>query len=191
MQFLPKGAMNNVVPIYASTKPTRDTPSELIKVGSAWKRRRQLTMRIDIYQNTLQRYESYRTADGQVFLPLLIPMQEFFDLGTRETEMGYAEANADEDEMELVGYIRGSNDGKNFKASLNVNTLVGYMAPNNYGNSMFAVVAMNAIKGIRDGTRAVGAVSMRANPSVRSNEMMTPFLINRISFSLGSRDDEA
>lgn len=186
--------MNNVVPIYASAKPTRDTPSKLIKVGSAWKqgwRRRQLTMRIDIYRDTLHKYESYRTSDGQLFLPLLIPMQEFLNLGTKETEMGYAEANVDEDEMELVGYIRGSNDGKNLKASLNIDTLVGRMAPNNYGNSMFAVVPMSAIKGIRDGTRAVGAVSMRTNPSVRSNEMMTPFLINRISFSLGSRDDEA
>jgi hypothetical protein len=189
MQFLPKGAMNNVVPIYHYVNEANGL--RRIKVGSAWKRRRQMTMRIDIYRDRMHEYDTYRTSDGQTFMPLVIPMQEFLDLGTRETDMGYAEANTDEDEMELVGYIRATNDRKNLKVSLNVDSILGYMAPNNYGNSMFAVVAMNAIKGIRDGTRAVGAVSMRANPSVRSNEMMTPFLINRISFSLGSRDDEA
>lgn len=87
--------------------------------------------------------------------------------------MGYAEANADEDEMELVGYIRASNDGEYLKVSLNVDSILGRMAPDRYGKSMFAVVPMNSIKGIRDGTRAVGAVSMRANPPVRST------LINR------------
>ena len=186
MQFLPKGAMNNVVPIYHYVNEANGL--RRIKVGSAWKRRRQMTMRIDIYRDRMHEYDTYRTSDGQVFMPLIIPMQEFLDLGTRETEMGYAEANTDEDEMELVGYIRAS---KNLKVSLNVDSILGYMAPNNYGHSMFAVVPMNSIEGIRDGTRAVGAVSMRANPSVRSKEMRTPFLINRISVSLGSRDDEA
>ena len=180
--------MNNVVPIYHRVQlHNRKTR---IKVGSAWKRRRQMIMRIDIYRDSMHEYDTYRTSDGQSFMPLIIPMQEFLDLGTRETEMGYAEANTDDDEMELVGYIRASNDRKNLKVSLNVDSILGYMAPNNYGNSMFAVVPMNSIRGIKDGTRAVGAVSMRANPSVRSNEMRTPFLINRISFSLGSRDDE-
>lgn len=189
MQFIPKGAMNNVVPIYHYVNEANGL--RRIKVGSAWKRRRQMTMRIDIYRDRMHEYDTYRTSDGQVFMPLIIPMQEFLDLGTRETEMGYAEANTDEDEMELVGYIRATNDRKNLKVSLNVDSILGYMAPNNYGHSMFAVVPMNSIEGIRDGTRAVGAVSMRANPSVRSKEMRTPFLINRISVSLGSRDDEA
>ena len=148
-------------------------------MGSAWKRRRQMTMRIDIYRDRMNEYDTYRTSDGQAFMPLMIPMQEFLDLGTRETEMGYAEANTDEDEMELVGYIRATNDRKNLKVSLNVDSILGRMAPDKYGKSMFAVVSMNTIKGIREGSRAVGAVSMRADPSVQSNGMGTPFLINR------------
>ena len=107
MQFLPKGAMNNVVPIYHYVNEANGL--RRIKVGSAWKRRRQMTMRIDIYRDRMHEYETYRTSDGQLFLPLLIPMQEFLDLGTRETEMAYAETNTDEDDMELVGYIRASS----------------------------------------------------------------------------------
>ncbi len=95
MQFLPKGAMNNVVPIYHYVNEANGL--RRIKVGSAWKRRRQMTMRIDIYRDRMHEYDTYRTSDGQVFMPLIIPMQEFLDLGTRETEMGYAEANTDEE----------------------------------------------------------------------------------------------
>jgi len=180
--------MGNVVPIY-SYSPTTDSR---IKVGSAWKRRRHMTMRIDIYQNTLGNLETYRTSDGQEFLPLMIPMEDFFKLGTKDTEMGYAEASVDEDEVELVGYIRAAYTLAWWsKVSLNIESIMKNMAPNNYGKSMFAMVPLNVIRDIRDGTRSVGAVSMRKSALIRSGEMETPFLINRISFSLGSRVDEA
>lgn len=175
MQFLPKGAMKNVVPIYAYAK----TPSEdLIKVGSAWRRRRQMTMRIDIYRNTMDSFATYRTADGQVFMPLVIPLDAFANLGFSEMGMGFDGIDVDEvDKVLLVGYLR--RQDPNFKVSMNMEILVEHMSANRYGKSMFAVVPMNTIEGIMNGTRAVGAVSMRADPSVRSNGMGTPFLINR------------
>ena len=187
--------MGNVVPIYSRSQTTHSR----IKVGSAWKRRRQMTMRIDIYQNTLGDLETYRTSDGQEFLLLMIPIEDFFKLGTKDTEMGYAEA-IDEDEVELVGYIRAAygdnpprqkSPSRDLEVSLSIGSIMKNMAPNNYGKSMFAMVPLNAIRDIRDGTRSVGAVSMRKSALIRSGEMETPFLINRISFSLGSRVDEA
>ena len=174
MQFLPKGAMNNVVPIYAYAK----SPSEdLIQVGSAWKRRRQMTMRIDIYRNTMDSFETYRTSDGQVFMPFLIPKDAFANLGFSEMGMGFSETDVDEIDKELAGYIRSSDNGRNFKVSLNMEILVEHMAANRYGNSMFALGPMSAIKGILDRSRAVGAVTIRRK-GVRL-EKPTPFLINR------------
>ena len=172
MQFLPKGAMNNVVPIYAYAK----APSEdLIQVGSAWKRRRQMTMRIDIYRNTMDSFETYRTSDGQVFMPLLIPLDAFANMGFSEMGMGFSETDVDEIDKELVGYIR--RQDQNFKVSLNMEILVEHMSANRYGNSMFALVPMSSIKGILDGSRAVGAVTIRRK-GVRLGRP-TPFLINR------------
>ena len=164
--------MNNVVPIYAYAK----APSEdLIQVGSAWKRRRQMTMRIDIYRSTMDSFETYRTSDGQVFMPFLIPVDAFANLGFSETGMGFSETDVDEIDKEMVGYIR--RQDQNFKVSLNVELLVEHMSENRYGNSMFALVSMSSIKGILEGSRAVGVVTMRRK-GVRLGRP-TPFLINR------------
>ena len=81
----------------------------------------------------------------------------------------------DEIDKEMVGYIR--RQDQNFKVSLNVELLVEHMSENRYGNSMFALVSMSSIKGILEGSRAVGVVTMRRK-GVRLGRP-TPFLINR------------
>ena len=172
MQFLPKGAMNNVVSVYAYSK---EPPENLIKVGSAWKRRRQMTMRLDLYRDMIDSFETYQTSDGQVFMPLMISKDAFANLGTSEMGMGFSEADVDEIDKELVGYIR--SQGANFKVSVNMGTLAPHMAENRYGKSIFTLVPMSSMKGILEGSRAVGAVSLRRKGVTLDRP--TPFLINR------------
>lgn len=186
MQFIPKGGSPPQVPIYAFAKaPSND----LVNVGVAWRSRDQMTMRLDVYQNNLGRLETYTTSDGMDFLTILIPQEGFMNLGLRD-DYGRYEGYDDDDRVKLVGYMTKSADNLNFKVSLSVKDISLQMAPSAYGNSMFANVSMKSIDKILSGTSVVAVVSMimdRSQPS----DMMTPFLINRISFSLGSRDDEA
>lgn len=204
MQFTPKGGVpnpNEVTDIYARASDSRfSTPmqgnAEIIAIGSAWRDQENMTLRINVYQSSIWQLETYTTSDGQDFLPLLISRDDFRNTDIRLTGMsaGYDRDNDSKyginPTWEAVGYIRQSDDKKNFKLSLSLSAVKSQMAPTQYGGGMFAVVNMRTIDEIEGGVRSVGVISMMF-PGQLSDRVMTSCLINRISVSLGSRDDEA